>query len=124
MIGPVMKPKVPRGLSEQLILKNVFHLSMLAWLHSRICRHPELHVYDICACKHQPYPDKLRFYFGLRHTVSAQSGFISAGELDRNSVIDFMGTKEEKLILKVLLTCLLQINYSDCTDCFTELQDP
>lgn len=123
MIGPVMKPKILRSLSEQLILKNVFHLSMVGWLHSTICRPPELHLYDICAHKHQVYPDGLRFYFRLRHTVSAQSVFTSVGELDKNSKINFMGTKEEKPILKVLLTCLLQINYSDCTDCFTELQD-
>lgn len=47
MIGSVMKPKIPRGLSKQLILKNLFYLSMTGWLHSRICRALKLNVYDI-----------------------------------------------------------------------------
>lgn len=90
--GPVMKHKIPRGLFEQL--------SVVGWLYSRICRPPGLHVYDICPCKHQIYLDRLRFYFRLRHLVSAQSIFVSVGELDKKSIIKFMGTKEEKLISK------------------------
>lgn len=58
--GPVTKPKILRGLSEQLILKNVFHLSMAGWLHSRTWRPPELQVYDIHTHKHQIYPGKLK----------------------------------------------------------------
>lgn len=120
MIGPVMNPKIPRGLSEQLILKN--HLSMVGWLHSKIWRPCELRVYDMWM-QTPNLPRQTKVLLQISHTVSAQSIFISVGELDKNSIINFMGTKEEKLILKVLLTCLLQINYSDCTDCFTELQD-
>lgn len=68
---------------------------------------------------HEICSGRLRFYFRFSHRVSAQSGFISVGELDGDS-INFMGTEEEKMVFRVLLTCLLQINH---TDCFIELQD-
>lgn len=62
--GPAMKPKILRGLSEQLILKNVFwkkfHLSLAGWLHSRTCRPPELPVHDLHTHKHRIYPGKLK----------------------------------------------------------------
>lgn len=75
---------------------------MARWLHSSTCRPPELPVYDIHTYKHQIYPGKLRL-LSIRHMFSAQSAFTSAGELDKNSAINFKTTKEEKLILTVLL---------------------
>lgn len=60
---------------------------------------------------HEIYSGRLRFYFRFSHRVSTQNGFISAGELDRDS-INFMGTEKEKMVFRVILTCLLQINHT------------
>lgn len=96
--------------------EKCFTWSMAGWLHSWTCRPPELHLYDTHTYKHQIYPGKPRV-LSIKAYAFCPKCFNLCG-LDKNLIINFMRTKEEKLILTVLLMHYQQINYSDCTDYF------
>lgn len=76
--GPIMKPKILRGLSEQLILKNV---SLEAWLAG--CT-PELAgplncIYMTYTHTNTKFIQVNQEYFQLRHMLFAQSVLTSVG---------------------------------------------